>query len=98
MRRASRSTLRGSTTGEAIDFHYERKLFAVSADTLVDPTSPPPGARWAADPRVSHSLTLAVDPYGNVTRSVAIGYGRRFLDPSLTLADQSNQGAVLATC
>jgi len=29
------------------------------------------------DPRLSHTLTLAVDDYGNVLRSVAIGYCRR---------------------
>lgn len=29
------------------------------------------------DPRISHTLTLSVDDYGNVLRSVAIGYRRR---------------------
>ena len=33
--------------------------------------------RDAADPRVSHALTLAVDDYGNVLKSAAVGYGRR---------------------
>ena len=33
--------------------------------------------RNPADPRISHALTLAVDDYGNVLRSVAIGYQRR---------------------
>jgi RHS repeat-associated protein len=33
--------------------------------------------RDPADPRISHSLTLAVDDYGNVLKSVAIGYQRR---------------------
>ncbi len=33
--------------------------------------------RNPADPRISHALTLAVDDYGNVLRSVAIGYARR---------------------
>ncbi len=33
--------------------------------------------RNAADPRVQHALTLDVDEYGNVTKQVAIGYGRR---------------------
>jgi RHS repeat-associated protein len=33
--------------------------------------------RRAADPRVGQELTLAVDEYGNVLRSVAIGYQRR---------------------
>ena len=33
--------------------------------------------RDPADPRVQHGLTLAVDDWGNVTRSAAIGYRRR---------------------
>ncbi len=33
--------------------------------------------RQAADPRVSHHLTLAVDAFGNVTQSAAIAYPRR---------------------
>jgi RHS repeat-associated protein len=32
--------------------------------------------RNPADPRVSHALTLEVDRYGNVLKSLAIGYGR----------------------
>jgi RHS repeat-associated protein len=49
---------------ETIDFHYERKLVDVGGDKL-------------ADPRVSHQMTLEVDKFGNVERSVAIGYPRR---------------------
>jgi len=33
--------------------------------------------RNPADPRISHALTLKVDDYGNVLKSVAIGYPRR---------------------
>jgi hypothetical protein len=33
--------------------------------------------RYPNDPRLSQALTLAVDDYGNVTKSVAIGYPRR---------------------
>jgi hypothetical protein len=33
--------------------------------------------RNPADPRICHELTLAVDDYGNVLKSVAIGYQRR---------------------
>ena len=33
--------------------------------------------RNPADPRISHALTLAVDEYGNVLKSAAIGYQRR---------------------
>src|SRR5262249_35296780 len=33
--------------------------------------------RNPANPRVGHQLTLAVDPFGNVTQSASIGYPRR---------------------
>ena len=33
--------------------------------------------RGAADPRVSHELTLETDAYGNVLRAVSVGYPRR---------------------
>jgi RHS repeat-associated protein len=46
--------------------------------------------RNPADPRISHALTLAVDDYGNVLQSVAIGYQRR--SPAF-----NEQGATLAT-
>jgi RHS repeat-associated protein len=82
---------------EAIEFQYERKLFKVLGNTLVDPSAPPPGARNAADPRVTHAFTLAVDPFGNVLKSAAIAYGRRYLDPSLTPADQAKQSTLLNT-
>jgi hypothetical protein len=82
---------------ETIDFHYERKLFKVVGNTLADPIAPPSNAKNAADPRVTHAITLAVDDYGNVLRSVAIGYGRRFKDPALTLQDQEKQTKMLIT-
>jgi RHS repeat-associated protein len=82
---------------ETIDFHYERKLFKVVGNTLVDPNAPPPNAKDVADPRVTHAFTLAVDTFGNVLQSAAVGYGRRYLDPALTPADQSKQGTILST-
>jgi RHS repeat-associated protein len=81
---------------ESIDFQYERKLYKVTGNTLADPNAPPP-AKSAADPRVTHSVVLAADPYGNVLESVSIGYGRRYLDPSLSAADQAKQSTLLAT-
>ena len=33
--------------------------------------------RQPSDPRVAHDMTLAVDEFANVLRSVSIGYGRR---------------------
>ncbi len=72
---------------ETIDAHYERKLYKIVG----------PPAQEAADPRVMHALTLAVDPFGNVLQSVAAGYGRRFPDPALALTDQALQSATLST-
>jgi RHS repeat-associated protein len=51
---------------EQVDFHYERKLVDVNG-------------RKRADPRVSHAVTLEVDAFGNMLRTVAIGYRRRDL-------------------
>jgi RHS repeat-associated protein len=49
--------------------------------------------RNPTDPRISHALTLEVDAFGNVLRSVAIAYGRRnpSADASLTAEDQYKQ-------
>lgn len=63
---------------ESVDFHYERRLFDI-------------GGRMLADPRVTHSMTLAVDAFGNVIESVAIGYGRRHADPNPLLTDEDRQ-------
>src|SRR5262249_16110422 len=49
------------------------------------------------DPRTSHALTLEVDPFGNVLRSLAVGYGRRRADLTLMPPDQLKQSAVLIT-
>ncbi|MFZ0420269.1 MAG: SpvB/TcaC N-terminal domain-containing protein, partial [Candidatus Sulfotelmatobacter sp.] len=71
---------------ETVTFHYERKLYEID------------GVRQA-DPRAEHSVTLEVDDFGNVLKSVAIGYGRRFPDPSprLTDADRDKQRQILLT-
>jgi len=82
---------------EALDCHYERKLFWVEGGALVDQSAPPAGAVLAADPRVTHTLTLTVDAFANVLASVSVAYGRRFLDPSLSAIDQASQGTLLAT-
>jgi RHS repeat-associated protein len=71
---------------ESVAFNYERKLYDA-------------GDGRRADPRVTHAVTLEVDDYGNVLKSVTIGYGRRFPEPSgrLTAADRSKQQRILAT-
>ena len=82
---------------EALDVHLERKLFLVESGALVDPSAPPPGAVLASDPRVSHSMILATDGFGNTLSSASVAYGRRFLDPALSAVDQGAQGTLLCT-
>jgi RHS repeat-associated protein len=54
--------------------------------------------RNPADPRTGHALTLSVDEFGNVLRSVVVAYGRRNPDPALTTKwDQAKQGTTLVT-
>jgi RHS repeat-associated protein len=54
--------------------------------------------RNPADPRVSHALTLEVDPFGNVLKSAVIGYGRRQADPDfVTQGDKDRQTVSLLT-
>lgn len=81
---------------ETIDFHYERKLYKLSGTAIAGAAEPSP-VHDGADPRVSHVLTLSVDPFGNVLQSTAIGYGRRYVDPALTASDQARQSAILCT-
>jgi RHS repeat-associated protein len=78
---------------EAVDFHYERKLYQVASGSILPPGAAPPGAQIAADPRVTHAVTLEADAFGNVLKSVAISYGRRFddADPSLAPEDRQEQ-------
>jgi RHS repeat-associated protein len=47
--------------------------------------------RNRSDPRVSHSVTLELDDFGNVLKSVAVGYGRRQPDPRLPLVEDRNE-------
>ena len=54
--------------------------------------------RNPADPSTAHSLTLAVDDFGNVLQSVSIGYGRRVPDAGLTSPDQNRQTQHRITC
>jgi RHS repeat-associated protein len=63
---------------EQVAFQYERKLYDVDACRR-------------ADPRVAHTVTLEVDDYGNVLKSVSIGYGRRYPDVSPLLSDEDRE-------
>jgi len=71
---------------EQLGLQYERKLYNHH------------GCR-RADPRVSHTVTLEVDDYGNVLKAAAISYGRRFPDESslLTDEDRAKQSQILVT-
>jgi RHS repeat-associated protein len=53
--------------------------------------------RESSDPRISHTLTLQVDVFGNVLRSLSVSYGRRQPDLTLSLADQKPQVTTLIT-
>lgn len=55
--------------------------------------------RNPADPRISHALTLEVDAFGNVLRSLAVAYGRRTpsTDPALMAEDKVKQSRRLIT-
>jgi RHS repeat-associated protein len=50
------------------------------------------------DPRISHSMTLEVDKFGNVLKQASIGYGRKQPDLALPLAgDRAQQETTLIT-
>lgn len=53
--------------------------------------------RNADDPRLSHAMTLEVDGFGNVLKSLAVGYGRRAGQSSLQGADKDKQEQTLVT-
>lgn len=53
--------------------------------------------RNPADPRISHAFTLEVDPYGNVIKSLAVGYGRRQEQSPLEGGDKKKQEQALIT-
>jgi RHS repeat-associated protein len=73
---------------ETVTYEYERYLVPATAAA---------GA-GRADPRVLHTVTLAVTDYGDVRQSVSVGYGRQFPgDPSLTDDDRAKQQRLLMT-
>ncbi len=79
---------------EVINYHYERKLYPVLSNQVIDEATAAtnPSVEWHPDPRVQHALTLEVDDYGNVLKELAVGYGRRYADATLPLqADRDKQ-------
>ena len=53
--------------------------------------------RNLADPRINHTLTLEVNDFGNVLRSITISYGRRQSNTNLAIGDQNKQTDTLIT-
>ncbi len=47
--------------------------------------------RDPADPRITHTLTLEADEFGNILKSAAVSYGRRHSDATLESRDQNRQ-------
>ncbi|KAK4207638.1 virulence plasmid 65kDa B protein-domain-containing protein [Rhypophila decipiens] len=60
---------------ESVTYDYERHVY-----TTIN-------GKKTTDPRVSHSMTLRIDRFGNVLESAAINYGRRHRDPNTILTD-----------
>ncbi|MEV6596687.1 SpvB/TcaC N-terminal domain-containing protein [Actinoplanes sp. NPDC051346] len=54
--------------------------------------------RDSDDPRIAHSLTLAVNDHGQVTRSASIVYPRRKADPELSDELRGEQRTLRMTC
>ncbi len=77
-RSANRHAVYVTAPRETVDFHYDRKLYPIDGQQL-------------ADPRVAHTLTLALDMFGNVLQSAAVSYGRRYDDPDPWLTDADRQ-------
>ena len=51
---------------ESISYHYERNFIRNDEGEIVD-----------SDPRITHTLNLAVDDFGNITHSASVAYPRR---------------------
>jgi len=69
-----------STPRESVQYHYDRNFVSV-------------GSQQVADPRVAHTLNLAIDQFGNILQSLSVAYGRRHADsnPQLTITDTTKQ-------
>jgi RHS repeat-associated protein len=85
---------------ESLRYEYERELVPIVGGNVVDDATAAtdPNVRWVPDPRVVHTLTLAVDDLGNVVESASVGYGRRYEELRLpTQEDRDKQTLVLLT-
>ena len=75
---------------EELTYNYERTLVPTINNKIVPPEDIS-GVQWKMDPRISHSINLEVDAFGNVLKSVAIVYGRRFEDLQLPSSSDWNE-------
>ncbi|MDB5616721.1 SpvB/TcaC N-terminal domain-containing protein [Tardiphaga sp.] len=71
---------------ESVNFHYDRVLYSI-------------GTTLVSDPRITHSMILAVDQFGNEQRSAEIAYGRRHddPDPAIKPEDRASQKTLHVT-
>jgi RHS repeat-associated protein len=47
--------------------------------------------RNPSDPRITHSMTIETDEFGNVLKAAGISYGRKTTDTTLTMTEQAEQ-------
>ena len=73
---------------ETVTFAYERALYDPPHEN---------GRTPVPDPRVTHEVTLDVDPYGNPLRTAAVAYPRRYPDPAADLDELADTRAALHT-
>lgn len=73
---------------QEVQIHYDRASVRVK-DGLITPHDP--DSREVLDPRISHSIALETDRFGNRLKAVSIGYGRRHADPNLPPEVQAMQ-------
>lgn len=78
----------------AVFFTHERELLELAYERLLRPIA---AGVEAHDPRVSHTMTLSVDPFANLLLTASVTYGRRHPDGDLSLADQARQAALCCT-
>lgn len=79
-------------SGEELAYHYDRSLVDVENNCLCQ------GGASRMDPRIAHSITLETNELGMVTKSLSVGYGRRFRDPDVpdeVAAEQTKTHVVL---
>lgn len=47
--------------------------------------------RNAGDPRITHTMVIEADEFGNILKTATIGYGRKTIDPDLDDSERSEQ-------